>query len=233
MKTMLKVKNITKDYGHQRGVFDLSFNVEAGEVMGFLGPNGAGKTTTIRTLMGFIQPDHGRVSIKGHDCFRNAAQIQKDVGYLPGEIAFMDDMDGMEFIKFIAAMKKMPNLRKAQELLDYFELEPKGRIKKMSKGMKQKIGLVCALMNEPEILILDEPTSGLDYKHMKEVANILRQVRDAGITLYVITHDLELILDCCTDIVHFEEGYIVDQFQMDKVGLEKIRNYFIKGVSVK
>ena len=109
MKTILKVKNMSKDYGQQRGVFDLSFSVESGEVMGFLGPNGAGKTTTIRTLMGFIQPDHGRVSIKGHNCFRDAAQIQKDVGYLPGEIAFMDDMNGMEFIKFIAAMKKMPN----------------------------------------------------------------------------------------------------------------------------
>ena len=96
--------------------------MEAGEVMGFLGPNGAGKTTTIRTLMGFIQPDHGRVSIKGHDCFRNAAQIQKDVGYLPGEIAFMDDMDGMEFIKFIAAMKKNAESKESSGTIDYFEL---------------------------------------------------------------------------------------------------------------
>ena len=197
MKTMLKVKNITKDYGHQRGVFDLSFNVEAGEVMGFLGPNGAGKTTTIRTLMGFIQPDHGRVSIKGHDCFRNAAQIQKDVGYLPGEIAFMDDMDGMEFIKFIAAMKKMPNLRKAQELLDYFELEPKGRIKKMSKGMKQKIGLVCALMNEPEILILDEPTSGLDPLMQKKFIDKIKEEKQKGTTILMSSHLFEEVEQTC------------------------------------
>ena len=92
MKPILRVQNMTKDYGHQRGVFDLSFGVESGEVMGFLGPNGAGKTTTIRTLMGFIQPDHERVSIKGRDCFRCAAEIQQDVGYRQGEIAVMDYM---------------------------------------------------------------------------------------------------------------------------------------------
>jgi energy-coupling factor transporter ATP-binding protein EcfA2 len=91
------------------------------------------------------------------------------------------------------------------------------------------VSMICG----KDLLVFDEPTSGLDYKHMKEVANVLRQVRDTGITVYVITHDLELILDCCTDIVHFENGSIIDQFQMDEAGLEKIRNYFIKGVSVK
>lgn len=215
MKTMMKVKNITKDYGHQRGVFDLSFNVEAGEVMGFLGPNGAGKTTTIRTLMGFIQPDRGRVSIKGHDCFRNAAQIQKDVGYLPGEIAFMDDMDGMEFIKFIAAMKKMSNLRKAQELLDYFELEPKGRIKKMSKGMKQKIGLVCALMNEPEILILDEPTSGLDPLMQKKFIDKIKEEKQKGTTILMSSHLFEEVEQTCDRVVIIKEGRQIAVEKMD------------------
>ena len=215
MKTMLKVKNITKDYGHQRGVFDLSFNVEAGEVMGFLGPNGAGKTTTIRTLMGFIHPDRGRVSIKGHDCFHNAALIQKDVGYLPGEIAFMDDMDGMEFIKFIAAMKKMSSLRKAQELLDYFELEPKGRIKKMSKGMKQKIGLVCALMNEPEILILDEPTSGLDPLMQKKFIDKIKEEKQKGTTILMSSHLFEEVEQTCDRVVIIKEGRQIAVEKMD------------------
>ena len=103
----------------------------------------------------------------------------------------------------------------------------------VSGGQKQRVAIASAIASKRSILFFDEPTSGLDYKHMKEVANVLRQVRDTGITVYVITHDLELILDCCTDIVHFENGSIIDQFQMDEAGLEKIRNYFIKGVSVK
>lgn len=114
------------------------------------------------------------------------------------------------------------------DLTDFKDRHPMS----LSGGQKQRVAIASAIASKRSILFFDEPTSGLDYKHMKEVANILRQVRDAGITLYVITHDLELILDCCTDIVHFEEGYIVDQFQMDKVGLEKIRNYFIKGAVI-
>lgn len=103
----------------------------------------------------------------------------------------------------------------------------------LSGGQKQRVAIASAIASKRSILFFDEPTSGLDYKHMKEVANVLKQVRDAGITLYVITHDLELLLDCCTDIVHFEDGSIIDKFQMNEAGLEKIRNYFIKGVPTK
>ena len=103
----------------------------------------------------------------------------------------------------------------------------------LSGGQKQRIAIASAIASKRSILFFDEPTSGLDYKHMKEVANVLRQVRDTGITVYVITHDLELILDCCTDIVHFENGSIIDQFQMMRRVLKKSENYFIKGVSVK
>ena len=115
------------------------------------------------------------------------------------------------------------------DLIDFKDRHPMS----LSGGQKQRVAIASAIASKRSILFFDEPTSGLDYKHMKEVANVLKQVRDAGITLYVITHDLELLLDCCTDIVHFEGGSIIDQFQMDEAGLEKIRNYFIKGVSAK
>ena len=115
------------------------------------------------------------------------------------------------------------------DLTDFKDRHPMS----LSGGQKQRVAIASAIASKRSILFFDEPTSGLDYKHMKEVANVLRQVRDTGITVYVITHDLELILDCCTDIVHFENGSIIDQFKMDEAGLEKIRNYFIKGVSVK
>ena len=127
------------------------------------------------------------------------------------------------------------NQEQAEEILAKLDLIGVGNRHPMSLsgGQKQRIAIASAIASKRSILFFDEPTSGLDYKHMKEVANVLRQVRDTGITVYVITHDLELILDCCTDIVHFENGSIIDQFQMDEAGLEKIRNFFLKGVSVK
>ena len=127
------------------------------------------------------------------------------------------------------------NQERAEEILNRLDLLAfKDRHPmSLSGGQKQRVAIASAIASKRSILFFDEPTSGLDYKHMKEVANVLRQVRDTGITVYVITHDLELILDCCTDIVHFENGSIIDQFQMDEAGLEKIRNFFLKGVSVK
>ena len=157
----ISINNLTRDYGNNKGIFDVSFNVEKGEVFGFLGPNGAGKTTTIRHLMGFIKPKMGSCSINDLDCFSKASEIQKTLGYIPGEISFFDDMSGLAFLNFLEKFRGLSKSRK-DELIEYFELNPKGKIKKMSKGMKQKIGIVAAFMHDPDILILDEPTSGLD-----------------------------------------------------------------------
>ncbi len=162
---VILVEGLTKAYGRNKGIFDVCFEVKEGEIFGFLGPNGAGKTTTIRHLMGFIRPDEGSVRIWGKDCFLDRADIQSRLGYLPGEIAFMDGMDGREFIRFIAKMKGMDTMERARELMDYFELDPRGKIRRMSKGMKQKIGIVCAFMTNPSLLILDEPTSGSRSSH--------------------------------------------------------------------
>ena len=173
---MINIENLTRDWGGGKGVFDLSFQVGKGEAFGFLGPNGAGKTTTIRHLMGFIKSKSGRCTIKGLDCWTASDKIQKNLGYIPGEINFFDDMSGMEFLNFIAKYRGINTESRQQELLEYFELNPKGKIKKMSKGMKQKIGIVAAFMHDPEILILDEPTSGLDPLMQKMC------IRDSGIS---------------------------------------------------
>ncbi|MEG2339027.1 MAG: ABC transporter ATP-binding protein, partial [Clostridium sp.] len=149
---IIKILKLTKDYGNKRGNFNVSFSVNKGEILGFLGPNGAGKTTTIRHLMGFIKPDSGSVSIKGMDCFKDSSKIQESLGYLPGEIAFMDDMTGDEFIKFVGEMKGITDFSYAEKLKEFFEIDPRSKIKKMSKGMKQKIGIICAFMGDPDIL---------------------------------------------------------------------------------
>lgn len=214
---IIEISNITKDYGNRKGVFDVSFNVRSGEVLGFLGPNGAGKTTTIRQLMGFIKPDKGRVFINGLDCFKEADKIQSNLGYLPGEIAFMDDMTGIEFIKFIANMKKLKDFTRAEELMKFFELDPRGKINKMSKGMKQKIGIVCAFMQDPEILILDEPTSGLDPLMQNKFIEFILKEKENGKTILMSSHIFEEIEKTCDRAAIIKEGRIVTVEDMDKL----------------
>ncbi len=209
MNSSIIVDHITKNYGQNKGNFDVSFTVKQGEVLGFLGPNGAGKTTTIRQLMGFIKPDSGHVSILGKDCFKDASSIQESVGYLPGEITFMDDINGMEFIEFIAHLKGIKDMSKANELIEYFELNPSGKIKKMSKGMKQKIGLVCAFMQDPDIYIFDEPTSGLDPLMQNKFVDLIIQEKTRGKTILMSSHLFEEVEKTCDRVAIIKDGRIV------------------------
>ncbi|MEG1381843.1 MAG: ABC transporter ATP-binding protein [Ruthenibacterium sp.] len=206
---VIEIEQITKDYGGRKGVFDVSFGVAEGEVMGFLGPNGAGKTTTIRQLMGFIKPDSGTVSVSGLDCFANASTIQQNLGYLPGEIAFMDDMTGTRFIRLIAAMKGLHDLSRAEKLQAFFELDAGGKIKKMSKGMKQKIGIVCAFMQDADILVLDEPTSGLDPLMQNKFIELVLYEKKRGKTILMSSHLFEEVEKTCDRAAIIRAGSIV------------------------
>ena len=203
--------------------------IPANRIVGIIGNNGAGKSTFSRCFCG-LEKRCGKVIWNGKtyhpkDRLNTCYMVMQDVNHQLFTETVLDEI--------LISMEE-ENQEQAEEILSKLDLTDfKDRHPmSLSGGQKQRVAIASAIASKRSILFFDEPTSGLDYKHMKEVANILRQVRDAGITLYVITHDLELILDCCTDIVHFEEGYIVDQFQMDKVGLEKIRNYFIKGAVI-
>ncbi|MGG7058358.1 ABC transporter ATP-binding protein [Clostridium nigeriense] len=207
---VIEINNLTKDYGDKKGIFNITFSVKKGEVLGFLGPNGAGKTTTIRHLMGFSKADKGSCSINGLSCFNNSSEIEKFLGYLPGEIAFLDDMTGIKFIKFVAEMKGIKNLSKAYELIERFELNPNGKIKKMSKGMKQKIGIVCAFMQEPDILILDEPTSGLDPLMQNEFIKLILDEKEKGRTILMSSHSFEEIEKTCDRAAIIKQGEIVE-----------------------
>lgn len=159
---MIQVAGLTLQYPSGKGIRDVSFRVKEGQVLGYLGPNGAGKTTTIRCLLGFSGADSGWCSIKGLDCRRQAPDIQRFLGYLPGEIAFLDGMTGREFLKFLSEMRGMKDDGRLKELVEMFEIDLSGKIKRYSKGMKQKVGIIAAFMHDPQIVILDEPTSGLD-----------------------------------------------------------------------
>ena len=178
----IKIENLVRDYGGGKGVFDVSFHVNQGEAFGFLGPNGAGKTTTIRHLMGFLKPKSGSCTVNGLDCWSKRDKVQERLGYIPGEISFFEDISGAEFLKFIAQYRGIGSQSRKEELLERFELDPRGSIKKMSKGMKQKLGIVAAFMHDPDILILDEPTSGLDPLIQQGFYEILAEENRRGTT---------------------------------------------------
>ena len=155
-------------------------------MFGFLGPNGAGKTTTIRHLVGFIKNQAGTCKINGHDCWKESAYINKHLGYIPGEMAFFDDMTGHEYLAFMAKYRGHVDIKRQQELIELFELNPQGKIKKMSKGMKQKLGIISAFMHDPDILILDEPTSGLDPLMQKRFIDLIAKEKEKGKTILFV-----------------------------------------------
>lgn len=224
---VIEIRQLTKDYGNNRGIFDVSLSVKKGEVFGFLGPNGAGKSTTIRHLMGFIQADQGSCQINGLDCLRDHARIQQALGYLPGEIAFMDDMTGIEFIKFMAKMKGMTDLTKAYELMERFELNPQGKIKKMSKGMKQKIGIICAFMHDPELLILDEPSSGLDPLMQNRFIELVLEEKQRGKTIFMSSHIFEEIERTCDRTAMIKDGRLISIEELQTLKASKHKTYQI------
>ena len=224
---VIEIRQLTKDYGNNRGIFDVSLSVKKGEVFGFLGPNGAGKSTTIRHLMGFIQADQGSCQINGLDCLRDHARIQQTLGYLPGEIAFMDDMTGLEFIKFMAKMKGMTDLTRAYELIERFEFNPEGKIKKMSKGMKQKIGIICAFMHDPELLILDEPSSGLDPLMQNRFIELVLEEKQRGKTIFMSSHIFEEIERTCDRTAMIKDGRLISIEELQTLKASKHKTYQI------
>jgi len=185
---VLRVSNLTKTFPGGRGVFDLTFEVKHGEAFGYLGPNGAGKSTTIRHLMGFMKPDKGRATILGLNCTTESAEIQKKVGYLPGEIALPDGMNGLQVLELLGSMRGMKNVARRNALIDRFQFDAKTPVRKMSKGMKQKVGIVAAFMHDPELLILDEPTSGLDPLMQHLFVELVSEEKSRGKTLLMSSH---------------------------------------------
>lgn len=227
--SVIKVDGLTRDYGGQKGVFDVSFHVDQGEAFGFLGPNGAGKTTTIRHLMGFLKPKAGSCTIDGLDCWHEREQVQARLGYIPGEISFFEDMSGTEFLKFIAEYRRIGSLNRRDELLERFALDPKGRIKKMSKGMKQKLGIVAAFMHDPDILILDEPTSGLDPLMQKAFFEILRERHEKGTTVFLSSHILSEIQHNCSRAAIIREGRILVCDSVEALSQSNARRVTVHG----
>ena len=230
-KTALALHNFRFAYKNEPETLHImDCEIPTNRIVGIIGNNGAGKSTFSRCFCG-LEKRCGEIVWNGRkyrpkDRLSTCYMVMQEVNHQLFTESVLDEV--------LISMEE-ENQERAEEILNRLDLLAfKDRHPmSLSGGQKQRVAIASAIASKRSILFFDEPTSGLDYRHMKEVANVLRQVRDAGITVYVITHDLELILDCCTDIIHLEEGSVIDQYGMDEDGLKKIREYFIKGVSVK
>ena len=207
---IIKVSNLTYDYGNGRGIYDFDFSVNKGEVFGIVGSNGSGKTTTLRNLMGFIKPNKGKCSILELDCNKDSKEIMKHVGYVPGEIDFPDVGTGNDFLKIQAEFLGIKDKEYINYLIDIFKLDTRASLKRMSKGMKQKTALVCAFMSKPEILLLDEPSTGLDPLMRDNLIELILKTKEDDTTIVMSSHIFKELDDTADRVLFIDKGKQID-----------------------
>jgi ABC-2 type transport system ATP-binding protein len=217
MTTVVRAEGLTKYYGARPGVLDLDFSVEQGEVFGFLGPNGAGKTTTIRLMVDLIRPSGGAIALFGLDVRRDSVDLRRRVGYLPGDARFYERLTAGELIEYFASLRGLGDLGEATRLAGRFELDLETPIRTLSRGNRQKVGIVQAFMHRPELLILDEPTSGLDPLMQQEFAGLLRETTDDGRTVLLSSHVLPEVQRLAHRVAVVREGRLVTVDTVDNL----------------
>ena len=210
MPEIIKIDHMTKDYGKGRGIFDVNFSISEGEIFGLVGTNGSGKTTTLRHLMGFLAPDSGSCEIGGLNCRKNSAEIMKKVGYVPGEIDFPDVGSGTTFLKIQAQYLGITDMKYTEELIDRFKIDTSAPLKRMSKGMKQKMALVAAFMAKPQILLLDEPSTGLDPLMRDTLIELILEHKKRGATVLMSSHIFKELEDTCDRVTFIYNGKMID-----------------------
>lgn len=222
---VIVLDSLTKRYGKHRGIEDISFTVNEGEIFGFIGPNGAGKSTTIRTLMGLLRPTGGSASILGLDCWQHAAEIARDVGYLPSENCYYNELKVREMLQYTADLYGMDCRERMHELAERLDLDLSRRIRELSMGNKKKVGIVSALLPSPKLLIMDEPTSGLDPLIQQTFYEILREENKRGVTIFLSSHVLSEVQRLCGRVAILREGRLVGLRSMEELrgnGYKKI-----------
>ncbi|MGU3472537.1 ABC transporter ATP-binding protein [Paenibacillus sp. D51F] len=231
MMPYIEIKDLTKDYGDGKGVFNLDLTIEKGEVFGFVGTNGAGKTTTIRHMMGFLKPNSGTVTINGMNGWTDSAELKKLIGYIPGEIAFPDAPTGTEFLKRQAEVMGLADMSYAEHMIKKLQLDPTANLKRMSKGMKQKTAIVAALMGDPDILLLDEPTTGLDPLMRAEFVELLNEEKKKGKTIFMSSHMFEEVEHTCDKVALIKDGRLIAVKRTSEVKHNENKEYKIEFLS--
>ncbi|MDF2613313.1 MAG: transporter [Clostridia bacterium] len=219
---VIEINNLTKSYGKTRGIVNVNFNVEEGEIFGFIGPNGAGKSTTIRTLLALIRPTGGSAKIFGKDCIKYAPEIAKEIGYLPSEVFYYENMKVMDILRYSASFYKKDCSKRIQELTDVMELDVTKKVDDLSFGNKKKVGIVAALLHEPRLIILDEPTSGLDPLMQQKFFELLFEENKKGAAILFSSHILTEVQKMCSRVAIIKDGSIV---KVENINTLRENNY--------
>jgi ABC-2 type transport system ATP-binding protein len=219
---VIEIHNLTKMYGKSRGISDINFNVGQGEIFGFIGPNGAGKSTTIRTLLSLIYPTSGSAKIFGKDCIQFAPEIKNEIGYLPSEVFYYDNMKVKDLLNYSASFYKKDCRKRIKDLAEIMDLDLNKKIDDLSLGNKKKVGIVQGLLHEPKLIILDEPTSGLDPLMQQKFFELLEEENKKGATILFSSHILSEVQRLCNRVAIIKEGKIVT---VEKISTLKENNY--------
>lgn len=225
----IQITNLTKYYGKARGIIDLSLSVEQGEFFGFIGPNGAGKSTTIRTLLGLIAPTSGEARIFEKDIVKDHISVLEQIGYLPSEAVFYPGMRVKDVLKLSADLRKKDCAEEAKKLCDRLQLDSSRKVDELSFGNRKKIGIVCALQSNPDLLILDEPTSGLDPLMQREFFEILKERNSHGTTVFLSSHVLSEIQRNCTRAAIIREGRLIACDSVEQLSQSNAKRISIHG----
>jgi len=219
----IEVERLTRSYGRRRGVIDLTFAVEPGEIFGFLGPNGAGKTTTIRVLMGLLRPTSGSARIFGLDCWSRSTAVKERVGYVPGDVRLWENMTGAQFLDFLGAFRPSVSPERRRMLLERFQVELDRPVRHLSRGNRQKLALVQAFLHDPPLAILDEPTSGLDPLMQHEFLSFLLEEKGRGKTIFLSSHQLAEVERVADRVGIIREGCLVAVLTKEELQRQRTR----------
>ena len=225
----IKTVNLTKSYGKARGIIELNLSVEQGEFFGFIGPNGAGKSTTIRTLLGLIRPTGGSAEVLGRDIEKEKKKILQEVGYLPSEAVFYPGMKVRDILKLSADLRGKDCAAEAAKLCERLQLDPGRKAEELSFGNRKKVGIICALQHDPQLLILDEPTSGLDPLMQRDFFAILRERNQAGTTIFLSSHVLSEIQRNCGRAAIIREGRVIACDSVEALSRTSARRVTVHG----
>ena len=224
--SIIEVNHLTKFYGKARGIVDVSFSVEEGEIFGFIGPNGAGKSTTIRLLLSLIYPTKGNARIFGRDCIQDGYEIRRDIGYLPSDVFYYEGMKVLDLLKYSASFYPKDCSQRLHELAEIMELDLNRKIDDLSYGNKKKVGIVQGLLHQPKLILLDEPTAGLDPLMQHKFFNLIREENARGATIFFSSHILGEVQRMCNRVAIIKEGSIIniqDIKTLQKDNYKKIR----------
>ncbi|QHX37033.1 ABC transporter ATP-binding protein [Spiroplasma sp. BIUS-1] len=226
---MLFLNNVSKIYNSDSGNVDITLRIDEGQVYGIVGPNGAGKTTLIRQILGFIKPDVGEVILFGKNPFLNQKEIMKTSGYISGEISLYESLTGIQYLMMISKLKGNVDWDFIEKLVDFFSLDINKKIKKMSKGMKQKVAIISAVMHKPKLLVLDEPTSGLDIAASEQFKELLFRLKnDFRTTIIICSHIFDEIAKVCDKVGFLKDGRLIKEYDLKVAKIKEIEEELIQ-----